>query len=276
MNDEKILLALDASGLGALGTSGKSGLLDETETTEEDDGGLETENNDESDKGSNDTSDGLGDAVVRVVVGLGGGTVTAGGGGVGCAGTAGAAAEVTPVLGVGNGELAHAGLEVVPRQGGLVLAKESKSLELVGGSCAVGKEEADVDVGGVGLGGSACGVQLKGHGGGVVDDAVEVWAGLGELCETKEGHESAVSTELGVELGGGLGAVDDGLERIEDLAGEDGAGDGANGLARVVGQVPFVDGGKVVEAVKGCVVDEVPGWDRSVVDLGDVDVVPDY
>lgn len=180
------------------------------------------------------------------------------------------------MLGVGDGELAHAGLEVVPRQGGLVLAKEGKGLELVVRGGAVGKEEADVDIGGGGLGGSAGGVQLKGHGGGVVDDAVEVCAGLLELGETKEGHESAIGTELGVELGGGLGAVDDGLEGVEDLAGENGASDGADGFARVVGQVPFVDGGEIVEAVKGCVGDEVTGGDGGVVDFGDVDVVPDY
>ena len=56
---------------------------------------------------------------------------------------------------------------------------------------------------------------------------------------------------MDVQLGGFGGAVGDGGESFEDLACEDGAGDGAHGRGFVVGEVPFVGGGEVVERGDG-------------------------
>lgn len=115
------------------------------------------------------------------------------------------------MLGVGDGELGHARPEVAPGERGLVLAEERERFEFAVGGSPVGEEEANIDVVGAGLGGGAGGEELEGHGGGVVDNAVEILAGFGELRETEEGHEGAVGAELGIESGGPLGAVDNGL-----------------------------------------------------------------
>lgn len=271
MEEKLTCLTLDGSVvLVGMGLS-NGGLLGEADTTDEHDSSEGTENDDEGDEGTNDTGDGLGDARAAagaVAVGVG---ARVGGGAVGSALAVVVAAELAPVVVVLNGELAHAGLEVVPGEGGLVLAKEWERGEGVGGGGAVGEEEADADVLGGGLGLGGVGDELKGHGGGVVDDAVKVLGGGGELGEAEEGHEGAVGAKLGVEARAGSGLVNDGLQRGEDLAGQDGAGNGADGRGLVVGQVPFQVRGEGEEAVVGGVVDDV----GVVVDFAYVDVVKD-
>lgn len=248
---------------------GQSRLLDKAQATEENNESLETENDSEGDEGANDTSDGLGDVAVVGRLGLGG----ARGSRVGSAASVGVAANLAPVLSVGNGELVHSSLEVVPAEGGLALAEQGVRLEAVGSSSAVGPEEADGEIVSRGLGGAG-GDNLDDHGGGVVADAVELVVGGGQLGEAEEGHEGTVGTELDVEARRRL-AVDNGLESGHDLAGEDRAGNGTDGLAAVECEVPLVGGGQVVEVGEGRVGEEVVRGDGGVVDCGDVDVVKD-
>lgn len=107
-------------------------------------------------------------------------------------------------------------------------------------SSAVGKVESYTDV----ISGRArrIGDELKGHGRSIVADSHEVGAGFLHLSETEEGHECAVGAELDVEFGTLL-AVYEGLESFDNLTAEDRAGNGSNGVAAVVGEVPFVSGG---------------------------------
>lgn len=248
---------------------GQSRLLDKTQATEENNEGLKTENDSQGNKGANNTGDGLGDVAVVGRLGLG----SAGGGRVGSAASVGVAANLAPVLSVGNGELVHSSLEVVPAEGGLLLTKQGERLEAVGSSSAVGPEEADGEIVSRGLGGAG-GDNLDDHGGGVVADAVELVVGSGQLGEAEEGHECTVGTELDVEARCGL-TVNNGLESGHDLAGEDRAGNGTDGLAAVEGEVPLVGGGQVVEVGEGRVGEEVVRGDGGVVDCGDIDVVKD-
>lgn len=197
----------------------------------------------------------------------------AGGGRVGSAASVGVAANLAPILGIGNGELVHSSLEVVPAEGGLLLAEEGERLEAVGSSSAVGPEEANGEIVSRGLG-RAGGDDLDDHGGGVVADAVELVVGSGQLGEAEEGHEGTVGTELDVEARRRL-AVDNGLESGHDLTGEDRASNGTDGLAAVVGEVPLVGRGQVVEVGEGRVGEEVVRGDGGVVNCGDVDVVKD-
>ena len=90
-----------------------------------------------------------------------------------------------------------------------------------------------------GGGGGGVGRELEGHGRGVVWDAVEVGVGGGEVGEAEEGFEGGVGAELEGELGRARG-VDGGVEGLEDLRGEGGAGDGADGGGLVEGEVVFV------------------------------------
>lgn len=57
---------------------------------------------------------------------------------------------------------------------------------------------------------------------------------------------------------------------MHDLSGEGGAGDGADGVARVVGEVEFVVVGEGLELVEGVCGEEGGGLDGRVVDFGDV------
>lgn len=217
---------------GALVSLSKSRLLDEAKTSSEHGNGLDAENNNKSDKGANDTSNGTGNTALSA--GGVGASRAIRGGTVGSTLARGVAAGLAPALGVSDGEVAHALLEVVPGEGGLVLTEEGELLELMLGGGSVGEEEADVDVVGGGVLVGLVGDELKGHGGGVVADAVEVVADLVELGQAEEGHEGSVGAELDVELGGALGVVDDVLESRDDLAGENGAGDGADAVRGVV------------------------------------------
>lgn len=179
------------------------------------------------------------------------------------------------MLGVSNSKLVHAGLEGGPAEGGLVLAEKRERLQLVGAGGAVGEKEADAEVLRLEVVAATRSNQLKGHGGGIVADAVKLWRSSGQLGEAEKGHESAVSAKLEVEARGAGFFLSESLEGLGDLAGEDGAGDGADGLASVVGEVPFVDGGEVVETIEGGFGEEFLGGDGGVVDGGDVDVVED-
>lgn len=58
------------------------------------------------------------------------------------------------------------------------------------------------------------------------------------------------------------------------MAGQDGTSNGTHGFAGIVGKVPLMDGGKVEETVKSLAIDEIVRRNRGVVDLGDVDVIP--
>lgn len=117
------------------------------------------------------------------------------------------------------------------------------------------EEEAHADL--VGRGERAAvdsdvGDQFPGQGGGVVGDAVEVGAGGGQVGEAKEGQHAGVGAELDVELV--LVAAGDGVvEGRHDLAGDDGAGHGADGLGLVVRQAPFVLVGQGAELEEGLV-----------------------
>lgn len=254
---------------GALVSLSKSRLLDEAKTSSEHGNGLDAENNNKSDKGANDTSNGAGNTILAAG-GVGAGRVI-GGGTVGSTLARGVATRLAPTLGISDSEFAHALLEVIPGESGFVLTEKRELLELVLGGGSVGEEEADVDVvsGGVLVG--LVGDELKSHGGGVVADTVEVVADLVELGQAEEGHKGAVGAELDVELGGALGVVDDVLESRDDLAGENGAGDGADAVRGVVGQVPLVGGSEGKELGEVILGNNV----GLVVDAADIDVIKD-
>lgn len=270
-------IILDSGHLGLASASSvvllvdKSGLLDEAHATGNHNESLGTEDDNEGDESANDTGNGARDARVR-----GGGSgvdgrVAVAGGALGSR----VAASVAPASSVGDGKLAHAGLEVIPREGGLGLAKERVLGELVLGGSAVGEEEADRHVLLLGVGGG--GNKLKGHGGGVVADAEELGVSLLQLSKTEEGHEGTVGAKLGVEGGGALLLVGKVSQGVEGLAGENSTSNGADGLGLGVGKVPFVGRGEGVEAVEVLgVVDEVLAGVGLVVNLGDIEVVKDW
>ncbi len=102
------------------------------------------------------------------------------------------------------------------------------------------EEEAHVQLIGGGEG-RRCrvGEELECHGGGVVGDAVKVGVGGCEVREAEEGLEAAVGTELDVDgcfSGTGYCCV----EGLNDLSGDGCAGDGADGVGGVVGEIVFV------------------------------------
>lgn len=284
---------LDLLGLGSGGDDlarrssvagrSKARLPDQSQAAQAHDGGLGNHDDGEGDEGTDDTSNGAGDGVTGVVVAGRGGGIGWGGGDVGSALASGAAADAAPVGSVLDGEAVHARLELGPWQGGAGLAEERQDGGRVVGGGAVGEVVADAEVlrsvgraRGGGGGGGICDDELKDHGGGVVDETLKVRAEVGEVGHAEKGHEGAVGAELDAEGDGGGVAGDDGAEGLDDLAGEDGAGDGADGAAPVEGQVPLLDGGEVEEAQEGGVCEEVVGGDGGVVDGGDVDVVEDW
>lgn len=193
-----------------------SSLFGKAHTSKQHNGRLSTENDYQRDKSANHTSNRSRNATRgrrRRSVGAG---IRLGA--IGSALAARVAADVAPVLVILNGKLGHAVLEIGPGEGCLLLAKERERRELVLGGGAIGKEEADADVVGGGLRVGRVGDEFKGHGRGVVADAVEIGVGGGELGETEKGHKGAVGAELGVEARAGGWAVEDGLQRREDLA----------------------------------------------------------
>ena len=106
------------------------------------------------------------------------------------------------------------------------------------------EEEADVDVCRRGeRRRGAVGEELERHGGRVVGDTVEVAINLRQLCEAKEGLETSVGAELDVYFA--FAAAGDGaVKGLKDLACEGGAGDGADGVGVVEGEIPFVGVGE--------------------------------
>ena len=106
---------------------------------------------------------------------------------------------------------------------------------------AVVPQEAHADVldGGERLRGRCVGEKLECHCRGVVWHAVEIGVLLRELSEAEEGLETAVGTELDVEFAF-AGAGNGGVEGLEDLRGECGAGYGTDGGGAVVCEVPLV------------------------------------
>ncbi len=83
--------------------------------------------------------------------------------------------------------------------------------------------------------------ELERHAGCVVRDAGPGGAEGGQVGEAEEGLEGAVGAELeGEERGAGAVFRDGGVEGGEDLRGEGGAGDGADGGGGVVGEVELV------------------------------------
>lgn len=172
--------------------------------------------------------------------------------------------------------LVHLSHERSPWELRLVLPENGVGLGgvAIGGS-AVGEQEADKDLILVRGGrGSGLGEQLESHGAGVIDDGSEVLRHGGQLGEAEEGGESAVGAELDVELLR-RGRGDGGLEGGDDVRGQDGAGDGADGRGGVVGEAELVDVGEVGEGLEGGRGEEVGGGDGGVVNGGDVDVVVD-
>lgn len=111
---------------------------------------------------------------------------------------------------------------------------------------------------------------LEGHGGGVVGHAVEIWGGELQVGQAEEGGEDAVGAELDAE-GLAAGCGDGRVEELYDLARERHAGDGDDGVAGVVGEVPFVRISERAELEEDVGGNEVGGVDCCVVDFGDVD-----
>lgn len=118
---------------------------------------------------------------------------------------------------ISDGEFVHLGDEGGVGESELGLVEEWVGDEGVFGGGAVGEVETDGDVGGGGVGGigdGGVGEELKGHGGGVVDDAGEIWGEAGEAGESEEGEEGGVRAELDGDWDGGS-AGDGGVELLE-------------------------------------------------------------
>ena len=86
------------------------------------------------------------------------------------------------------------------------------------------------------------GEELKRHAGGIIRDTEKVRVLLRELGEAEEGEEAAVGAELDGEFwfGGGAFGGDGSVEGLDDLRGDGGAGDGADGVGGVVGEGELV------------------------------------
>lgn len=119
------------------------------------------------------------------------------------------------------------------------------------------------------------GDELEGHAGGVVDDAGEVLRDGVELGEAEEGQGRGVGAELDAEAGSRL-VVERGVELLEDLRGQGGARDGADGLAGVEGEVVLVLVGEDAELVESFGGEDVGVLDGYIVDRGNVDQVEHY
>ncbi len=102
--------------------------------------------------------------------------------------------------------------------------------------------EAHFQVLGCGEGGRGdVGEELERHAGCVVGDAGPGGAESRQVGEAEEGLEGAVGAELeGQERGARAVLGDGGVKGGEDLRGEGGAGDGADGGRGVVGEVELV------------------------------------
>lgn len=213
---------------------------------------LQTKHNSQSDHGANDAVDGGTQSIA--LLGSSGGRSSAvgaaGRGDVRGTGTGGVLANAAPFLGGADGEGVHLGGKLVPGDQLGVAAEERVDLGLgLGAGGSVVEEEADADVvcrGERGRGDGGVCDELKGHGGRVVDDAVEGGVRGGEVGQAEEGEEGGVGAELDVHLALS-GSGDCGVEALEDLGGEGHAGNGAQVVAAVVGQAKLVGVGEGAE-----------------------------
>ena len=94
-----------------------------------------------------------------------------------------------------------------------------------------------------------------------------------EVCKAEEGLKGAIGAELDGEFGGFAGRGDGGIERLNDLCGQSGASNCANGVRRVVGEVVLVVVCQSAQLVQGGVGEEVGGGNAAVVDRGDIEKI---
>jgi hypothetical protein len=80
---------------------------------------------------------------------------------------------------------------------------------------------------------------------------------------------------LDVHLGRFL-ALSDGLESLNDLAGENGARNGTDRLTAVVGKVPLMDRGEVVEFIQSRLLEKIVRGDARVVNAGNINKIKDW
>lgn len=183
---------------GAGNSWASSSPLSESESTQQEEQRLETEDDTQSDHGSDNTGNGKRHAM------LGAGSAGSGGGVAGAGGRAGAvsvATSLAPLLLRGNSELVRAVDKVGPGQESVVLAKERVHSGLgSSGDGAVVEQESHLDIGRRGHGFSRVGDQLPRHRGGVIGDAREVDGRSRQLGETEVGLESAIGAKLDVQL----------------------------------------------------------------------------
>lgn len=259
--------------------TGQTLLADDPQTTDQNDKQLQAENDAQGDHGTNDAGDGLGHATARVGAGADGRAVVVAQGGR-AAGAGRVPAGLAPVRLRVDGKLVHAGHEIGPRQGGPRAAEQGELGGLAGvAGRAVVEVEADADlVGGGERGARDAGVghELPHEAGRVVRHAEKVGVHGREVGEAKVRHHAAVRAELDVELV--LALVGDGaVEGVDDLCGEDGGRDGADGLGFVVGQAELVLVGPRAQLEEGLGGKEVRIGEvfGRVVDAGDVEEVED-
>ena len=262
--------AFDATGwAGTISSRYERRFPDNPQSTDEHDQSLKSKDYRKSNKRANDASHRPGDAttVTRVGVGRCRGAVAAGG-----AGPIGVAANLAPLLGILDSDSAHTRLKVVPADSTVCMVEQWINCEWMLSSGAVDKVEPDGNVVGARMWSGGVGDELESHGGGVVDDGSKVSANRSEVGRAEEGGEGAIGAELDVQ-GRCLLPGNDGAEGVKDLASQDKAGYGADGVGSVVSQVPLVDTGKLIELSKGVAADETSRGDCGIVDLSHIDII---
>ena len=102
------------------------------------------------------------------------------------------------------------------------------------------EEEADIQVCDSGERFRGCGGEkFECHCRGIIRNAVEIRIRAGEVREAEERLKAAVGTELDVQWGFPAGS-DGVIEGLDNLSGEGGTCDGADGVGGIVGEVEFV------------------------------------
>lgn len=136
------------------------------------------------------------------------------------------------------------------------------------------EKEADLDVSSRGKGVRfTVGEELKSHRRRIVRYAVEIRACRGELGQPEKGLEVGICTKLDLELA--LPGPGDGLvEAFEDLARQSGTGHGADGVAGIVRQIPFVKIGQLASLEEHLVSENFIRIEAGVVDLSNIDQIP--
>lgn len=166
-------------------------------------------------------------------------------------------ARTAPLRLAADSESVHRSRERLPREIEVRLREERIRDRVAGIGCrAVVEQKAHVDVVGAGeRGGGRVRRQFERHGRGVVGHAVEVGVRLREVGKAEEGLEGAVGAELEVQFAAVV-AADGRVEGLQDLGGEGGAGDSADGGGGVEGQGVFVRVGEGAEVEEGGVCEE--------------------